>query len=228
MGYTKNMNTSHTLRIIAGSAVILLGAAVLLDNLQLFNFGQLLATWWPLIVIGIGLYNLFTRPQLSVWPVALIIVGAALQLRQLGVIDFSLWQLFWPFVLIAIGVSIITGARRRKTSVTPGNDSNLSAILSGVTTKSTSTDYKGGSITAVMGSVELDLRDADIKKEATIDVFALMGGVEIRVPEHWVVRSEATAILGGAENKTKAAEKKSAPILTITGTVSLGGVEVRN
>lgn len=222
------MNNSNTIRVIAGSAVILLGLGVLLGNLQLFDFGQILATWWPIIVIGVGLYSLVTSPQLTIWPLALIGVGAALQLRQLGVVEFSLWQLFWPIVLIAIGVSIIANARARRSSVTPGDDSNLSAVLSGVTTKSTAKEYKGGKITAVLGGVELDLRDADIKKEATIDIFALMGGVEIRVPTHWTVRSDAMAILGGVENSTKPDVKKTSPTLVITGTVSLGGVEIRN
>lgn len=222
------MKNQHTTRIITGSAIILLGAGVLLGNLHLFDFHHILENWWPLIIVGAGLYALFTSPQISVWPFIAIGAGAALQLRQLDIITFNVWQLFWPAIIIGIGISVIKGAYAHKTSVTPGNDSNLSAILSGVTTKSTAKDYTGGKITAVMGGVELDLREADIKKEATLDVFAVMGGVEIRVPDHWIVRSEAMAILGGVENKTKPDTKKTAPVLTIIGTVSLGGVEVRH
>ncbi|MNI80242.1 hypothetical protein D3C73_1367580 [compost metagenome] len=105
---------------------------------------------------------------------------------------------------------------------------NASAVLGGVDTKNESDDYQGGKTTAILGGVVLDLRHATIKSEAVLDVFVLCGGVELKVPEHWIIRSEIMPILGGVENKTNVTDKPKAPILTIVGTVALGGIEIKH
>ena len=40
------------------------------------------------------------------WPVMLILVGVLFLLRNLGVIDFEMFQVFmyWPMILVAIGI----------------------------------------------------------------------------------------------------------------------------
>ena len=51
-----------------------------------------------------------------------------------------------------------------------------------------------------MGGCEIDLRHASIDGEAVIDIFALWGGVELRVPPDWTVVSRVTPILGGVDD----------------------------
>lgn len=86
----------------------------------------------------------------------------------------------------------------------------------------------GGKATAVVGGVSLDLRKATINKEATLHVLAFWGGVEIKVPEGWVVKTRANVIMGGIENKANAQSKKDAPVLTIVGDVIMAGVEIKH
>lgn len=220
------MNNSQITRTIFGGAVILVGIGILFSNFSIFDFNNIITTWWPLAIVGLGLYGLLATPRQSTWSIILIGAGVALQFRELGLLEFSVWHLVWPAILVGIGISIMRNGG--KTAVAPDKDSTLSAVLSGVSTKSDSKNYQGGKVIAVMGGVELDLRNATIKKEATIEVFTLLGGAEIRVPENWIVRSSAMAILGGIENKTLSNDKKDAPILNVIGTVSLGGVEIRH
>src|SRR6266511_2459578 len=51
-------------------------------------------------------------------------------------------------------------------------------------------------------AVGVELREAHIDGEATVDAFALFGGVDILVPKDWRVSLSGTPILGGYEDKT--------------------------
>jgi hypothetical protein len=79
-----------------------------------------------------------------------------------------------------------------------------------------------------MGGCELDLRHAAIDGEAVIDVFALWGGIDIRVPENWTVVSRVTPVLGGVDDKTRPAAGASLHRLVLRGFVVMAGVEVKN
>jgi predicted membrane protein len=92
----------------------------------------------------------------------------------------------------------------------------------------TSKSFKGGEINAFMGGCELDLRDADIEGEVEINVFALMGGIQIAVPPDWNVNARVTPFMGGMEDKTRSSERSPDKRLTLSGFVMMGGIEVTN
>jgi hypothetical protein len=104
------------------------------------------------------------------------------------------------------------------------------AILGGV-------ERKGGwvvpqhlRITAVMGGVSLDFREALIGPGVTqVHVTAVMGGVEIIVPPHVAVQCEGLAIMGGFEevHRSSAVLDPDTPTLMITGFAMMGGVEIK-
>ena len=79
-----------------------------------------------------------------------------------------------------------------------------------------------------MGGCEIDLRQASIDGEAVIDVFALWGGIEIRVPEDWTVVSRVMPILGGVEDKTRPPQTAAGKRLVVRGFVVMAGVEMKN
>ena len=61
------------------------------------------------------------------------------------------------------------------------------AVLGGGSRGNNSRSFQGGELTAVLGGCDIDLRQAAIDGEAVIDVFAICGGIEIRVPEDWTI-----------------------------------------
>lgn len=85
---------------------------------------------------------------------------------------------------------------------------------------------------AIMGGIEIDLREANFAEaETVITVFALMGGVEIKVPEGVVVHVDAIGIMGGvdgdsAEASNPVTDGVGVPVVRITGVALMAGIEV--
>ena len=77
------------------------------------------------------------------------------------------------------------------------------AILGAVMRGNNSQAFRGGNLVAIMGGCEIDLRNAAIDGEAVIDVFAMWGGIELRVPADWTVSSQIVPLMGGVEDKTR-------------------------
>jgi hypothetical protein len=90
--------------------------------------------------------------------------------------------------------------------------------------------FRGGTITAIMGGFDIDMRDAQMVGDAaTIEVFIAMGGIDLKVPESWTVVLDVTPFMGGANyRKSGAAPATPAKVLTITGFIFMGGVDVKH
>lgn len=81
---------------------------------------------------------------------------------------------------------------------------------------------------AVMGGGELDLREARFAGPVvTIRAIAIMGGIEIVVPEDAEVHISGIGIMGGFEQNAAGAGSPGAPRINITGVAFWGGVSVK-
>jgi predicted membrane protein len=80
-----------------------------------------------------------------------------------------------------------------------------------------------------MGGGKLDLRDAmPAGGQAVINIFAMMGGFEIVVPDTWRVIVEVTPLMGGIEDRSRASASPGAPTLVIRGFIMMGGLTLKN
>ncbi len=158
--------------------------------------------------------------------ILLLSLGAILQLQRLQLLDIDLVSLILPLALIFGGAAILLSkARSIRTDAT--DKVNHVAILGGSTRRISSSNFQGGSVTAVMGSVELDLRDSQLLSSATLEVTAVMGGVEVRVPLGWQVEVSGAPVLGGIENRVITdSNLPDVPVLHIRATAVLGGIEI--
>lgn len=84
-------------------------------------------------------------------------------------------------------------------------------------------------VVAVMGGGELDLREAKLSPGVTeIEIFSLMGGVEVTVPAGVRVECVGMAFMGGfSVTGGDVTEDPNAPVLRISGFVCMAGVDVR-
>ena len=106
------------------------------------------------------------------------------------------------------------------------------AVMGGCAGRRNSQAFEGADLTATMGGCDIDLRDASIapNTEAVIEVFAFWGGIDLKVPEDWVVVNRVIPLMGGVDDKTRTPIAPSAPPkrLIVRGIVIMGGVGIRN
>ena len=227
------MKKNFLIRAFFGITIAALGGVLLLRNLEIIKFDSWNVFWgtvWAAGLVLAGLMTIFSsrRASLRVWGLLLMTIGVSIGLGAYGVINISIWKIFWPVMLIAIGlmVSIGSGGRKRsKKSAAADSGSEKIAIFYGEESR-VKGDYTGGSVTAIFGGVELDLRQAKVKDGAVIDVFTFCGGVNINMPDDVIVKNEVHGILGGSEDKTvsKSSAKKT---IYLRGECVLGGLEVK-
>jgi len=225
-------------QFILGILIIAVGVVFMLDNMDIIYAGDFLR-YWPVLLIAYGITKVSQSSKSSgqIFGWVLIVIGALKMLDVLNLINFRIGD-WWPVILIVIGLNFLRGSwnRSRNTTNIPEGSLNDSdsyiknvAMLSGVKRKITSKDFRGGELTAFMGGCEIDLREAEMKDdEATLDIVAVMGGVEIRVPMGWSVSVKATPIMGGVEDGTYTSKEGISKRLIITGNIVMGGVEIKN
>ena len=102
----------------------------------------------------------------------------------------------------------------------------LVAILDGVELESRAEAFKGGSMLAWFGGIDVDLRGAELASDARLTVHALFGGIEVKTPPGWRIESSVKAFMGGADARGAAEDDPEAPVLTLDGMAVFGGIEV--
>lgn len=215
-------------RAYFGSLIALVGGLWLLDAIDVVNGGEILATWWPLALVGAALLGFALNPSHWIPPLILFAIGASLLLESTGLIDAT--AVIIPLALVVIGVLLILGrgfGAGKQSKV--GDRVTSFNIFSGSEVASHSTAFEGGTIGAMFGGAELDLRDAFPAEGATLDVFSAFGGVDVKVPEGWRVDIAGLPLFGGFENVTvKDRLEPDAPVLHIDATVLFGGLAVKH
>ncbi len=103
------------------------------------------------------------------------------------------------------------------------------AVMSGATRRGGWVVPSAYTAVALMGGVQLDLRDARFsQREVTIRAFAFMGGIEVIVPEDVHVIVDGVGIMGGFDESSSHAEAKPGqPVVRVTGLAFWGGVDVK-
>lgn len=232
-------NKSTDRKLIIGIILMLAGGLLLLDT---FDITQLPIRHyifsWKTLLIAIGVVILFTKERATAGYV-LIGLGVIFWLPSLINYNIALHQIFWPAILIGIGVLIITrrGQHTRRHRVSNGNKESSSdyiddvSVLGGGTKIIQSKNFKGGDITAIFGGSEFSFKEAELSPDGcTIDVFTMFGGSKLIIPDNWVVKSDMFSIFGGFNDKrlVRAEEGEQASVLYLKGAVIFGGIEIKS
>jgi len=215
-------------RILVGFVLIALGVLFLLDQSDVLDSGDLLADWWPIVFVVAGFLYLSFSPRHIMVPAVLIILGLALLARSLDFVPDWVQTLFWPLVLVAVGLWVMFGSGLGSAGVQSGDRVNSLVAFFGREVVSESQQFGGGSIFTVFGATEVDLRRArPVPEGAAMDVVVAFGGVDIVIPEGWRVEVKGIPLFGGWSNKvSRDLVSADAPLLSIEALVAFGGLDI--
>jgi hypothetical protein len=142
-------------------------------------------------------------------------------------------RLLRTLLAFALGVyaGLAAGAALLKRALVSRGDEEsdelaLVAIFGGVRLASRAKAFRGGSLLAWYGGIDVDLTEAELAPGAHLRVTALLGGIAVRIPPGWRVESSARALLGGVDVRPRDAEDPDAPTLRVDGLAVLGGIAI--
>ncbi len=224
-------------RAIPAIILIAVGAIFLLNNLHLLYVRDILR-YWPAALIAWGIAKLVDAEETGgrIAGGVLIGTGAIFLADTLGYLDVPLGDLWWPVLLIAFGLLMLLekgtgvhlGIRMR------GSDglAKESAVFSGGKRVIADPNFQGAKYDAVFGGYELDFRRAEIAGDAAVlELNAVFGGIEARVPESWSVMMKGAGVFGGFVDSTSQPDPRLYPSpkrLIVKGGAVFGGVEIKN
>ncbi|PRD57255.1 LiaF transmembrane domain-containing protein [Sphingobacterium gobiense] len=267
---------------IVGFAIVFLGMALLMRNLDLgFPFPRNIFGWeMILIIIGIviGINSKFEKKS----SIILIAIGGLFFLKRF--LDVPFWGTIFPMMAIILGIYFIVRNRNQSTPPIPPytpsdkdkdefdwdkrvdvanepadaykssferprdgslddqqqtkkaytyegeNYIKVESIFGYAKKIIFSKNFRGGTMTNLFGSTEINLLQADIQQPVALDVFQLFGSTKIIVPPHWIVATTASSILSENDDRRVilANVTDQNKCLYITGTSIFGNITIKN
>jgi len=102
----------------------------------------------------------------------------------------------------------------------------LVAIFDGIDLKNRAKSFTGGSMLAWFGGIAVDLREAQLAPGAKLSVRVLFGGIAVKTPPDWRIKSNVKVLPGGLDVRNPKEVDEDAPVLLLEGTVLFGGVAI--
>lgn len=240
----KRCNNHRMKKFTFGFVVVLAGLLLLAFNFEIFPMAwKHIIFSWQMLLIALGIISLISHEGRGPG-IILILIGGFFLVPELYDFHISFVKVFWPVLLIVIGVMILFGRGYRRTNRWhrhwenhPG-ESDLDEgyirqdnIFSGTKHKIIHQEFKGGKISNIFGGAEIDLTQATLaegRNELIIE--CIFGGVTLIVPSDWKVVVQMSSILGGFQDKRSVIKEQpdSTRVLVIKGSAIFGGGEIKS
>lgn len=215
-------------RRVFGIIVVLLGVMFLLNSLDIgFNGWHILAMYWPLILVVIGLFNVIGHNGMRLSGFVLILIGGVLLLNTTGFLGINTWKIIIPAMIIVCGVWLLIP--KSNNHMISRHYIKQTALFSGASIACDSEEFKGAELFSAFGGIDLDLRRVIIGEDrpAKLDVFIAFGGISIVVPPNTKVFVTGIPLFGGWSNKTNQFVRQGDADIVINALVLFGGLDVK-
>ena len=225
-------------RFLIGFLLLAAGTAYLLKNFGIYEFEiNRYILRWEVVLIAVGAVFILTHDNKGPG-IILLFVGGGFYLSSFVDLHINFYQLFFPILLILVGIVIIF-RRRASGERCHINESTSSEdvidevnIFGGGDRTILSQSFKGGKILAIFGGSNFNLARAKLAPgKSSIEVLAVFGGMKLIVPEDWNIRIQAVSIFGGFSDKHRIKSHdagSSDSELVIKGFVIFGGGEIKS
>ena len=237
-------------KIVWGVALIIIGAIIALDRLNVISFDVIFDGWWTLFIIVPCAIGLFQRQSVTGNLIG-VIVGVTLFAVHRGWLNWDLvGDMIFPVILVAVGAGIIFTKKEKETfdelekeetlienpvineevsfSNTPETKKlNVFFAFSGGKSVVNGDKVTGGDVTAIFGGSDCDLTNAVFQGVTQLNVNAIFGGVKLILPENVNVKINPTSIFGGTTNNRNSANNENAPTVYVNAFSMFGGIKIQ-
>jgi predicted membrane protein len=231
-----NENKSNGSRNILGVILILAGLLLISDFLGIFTFRfRSIIFSWQMILIVIGII-LISRREGKLAGAIMLIVGFFFLLPRILFLPVATYQLFWPALLIIIGLVILlnTPAQRKRFNISKtglyGDELEDVNVFGRQDRVIESKNFRGGEIVNVFSGGDYNfLKSALAPGRNVLEMVIIFGAIKVIVPDDWVVKVDVTAVFGGfSDKRVITAERGIDPSksLIIKGVAIFGGGEL--
>jgi predicted membrane protein len=243
----QNFKRSGRAHLLLGIVLMFLGLFLIADLADIvpWRMRDFLFTWQALLIF-LGIVFLSNKENKGTG-VILIVIGTFFLLPK--ILDHSrfidlpdYWRsMFWPAMLIVLGLIVIFGARRhghRGTYFGGHRKSESSedylddvAVFGGGDKNIHSQQFEGGKITHIFGGSKYDFKNARLALGKNhLELIMIFGGTKLIIPEDWDVKVEVTSVFGGFSDKRikSRVEKDPDRRLVISGVCIFGGGDIVN
>lgn len=218
--------------LIWGILFIIVGLIFGLNAMGITDINIFFRGWWTLFIIIPSLIGVI-KESYKVGNYIWLLIGIVLLLSAQGIINFStIWKLALPTILVIIGLSIIfkdvVGSKinDKIKELNKQGKTEYYATFSGEELTFTGSEFKGASLNAIFGGIDINLKDAVIEEDIVINSTAVFGGVDILVPNNVNVKVKSSSIFGGTDNKMTE-NKENVPTIYVKAFNLFGGTEIR-
>ena len=215
-----------------GLLLIIIGLIFGLNALEITNINIFFDGFWTLFIIVPCFIGLFKDSDKASNLIG-VLIGVLLLLVCQNIISLELvWKLFFPAVLIVVGISIMfkgtanSKVEKEMEKVTSSNGNiEFCSTFREQNIKYDEKTFDGASVSAYFGELTFDLRDTNIKKDVIINAQAVFGSIKILVPTNVNIKTKGTPIFGSVENKVKKGD--GSVTIYVNGSAIFGSIDIK-
>ena len=238
---TQRFKRSGRAHLLLGIVLMFVGLFLIADlsDIVPWRIRDFLFTWQALLIF-LGVIFLSNRDSKGTGIILIAIGSFFLMPKIVHDLPYYWRSLFWPVILIILGLVVIFGARRHGTGGTYfGHKKKVSgedylddvSVFGGGDRIINSQQFQGGRITNIFGGSKYNMSGAKLAPGKNyLEVVMIFGGSKFIIPENWDVKVEVTSIFGGFSDKRvkTLVDKDRDRTLVITGSAVFGGGEITN
>ena len=222
-----------TNNLLWGIVLIIIGTILGLNALEITKINIFFDGWWTLFIIVPSIIG-FINEDDKVGNSFGIFIGIALLLICQNIINFDLLiKLFFPIILILVGLSLIfknkiTNIKKEVKRISNSNKKTNSycSTFSTMNIK-LDEDVEKYELDAVFGELNADLTKKERNEDLLITACSVFGSIKIDVPNDVEVKIISTPIFGDIKDKRKKQPENKKYVVYVDATAIFGGVEIR-